>query len=580
MRVHLFLIIIIALVLRTLWLDKIPTGITGDELDYVMNAKAVFFTGKDITGSWSPFSLTTPPNEIPKAELPYLVMAPFIGSTNFSLFTARLPYAFISIAFVIIIYLISYKLFSEKVAFISGLAMAINPWSVYFGRTAYDTPLAVFFYFLAFYVLLIAKKWYILLAFPFLFLAFFSYIGTKVIFLPFTAIIIFFAWKIINKKGFTKQYIILFLLSLTTVLFFLLLLQNQRVHLRTQDLASPYNPKISNLVNTERQLSIQTPLTNIISNRFVVFVKDSINTYTGAFSPGLLFLYGENTPFISLWYHGLFYYLDFVFLILGLSFLFKNNKTLWVFFASLIFISPLPAVASTVGLSYSIRSSLLFPILVLIISFGIWRVINIKKNKLYKVSISGFLILSYSILLANFLYLYFFRHPIFNSDSSGLSGRIISKYIQLAKTHNEKVTVIESSNLGGSSTFKQYLFYTNGYNKFSAKSIKELIRSNSLNYDNLKIASCPNKQFPEGSIIISESSIRCPMLPKDSKELIIPRLSDGGAIYTIFNDSLCSKYKLKPYPQNITLSDFEIDKLSEKKFCETFITDLSKINRS
>ena len=58
----LFLIIVLALFLRLLWLDRIPTGISNDELDYVLTAKAIFFTGTDIAGSgWSPLSLTTPP---------------------------------------------------------------------------------------------------------------------------------------------------------------------------------------------------------------------------------------------------------------------------------------------------------------------------------------------------------------------------------------------------------------------------------------------------------------------------------------------------------------------------------------
>jgi len=39
-----------------LWLDRIPIGIGGDELTYVFNAKAIFLTGSDISGTWNPMS--------------------------------------------------------------------------------------------------------------------------------------------------------------------------------------------------------------------------------------------------------------------------------------------------------------------------------------------------------------------------------------------------------------------------------------------------------------------------------------------------------------------------------------------
>jgi hypothetical protein len=69
----LFCIILLALVFRLVWLDKVPTGITDDELGFVLNAKAVFLTGKDLSGVWSPFSLTPVTGEFPQAAGPSCV---------------------------------------------------------------------------------------------------------------------------------------------------------------------------------------------------------------------------------------------------------------------------------------------------------------------------------------------------------------------------------------------------------------------------------------------------------------------------------------------------------------------------
>jgi hypothetical protein len=69
----LVVIMILSLFLRLLWLDRIPTGISDDELGFIINAKAVFLTGKDISGVWSPFSLTPITGGFPQAEIPYVI---------------------------------------------------------------------------------------------------------------------------------------------------------------------------------------------------------------------------------------------------------------------------------------------------------------------------------------------------------------------------------------------------------------------------------------------------------------------------------------------------------------------------
>ena len=49
---------------------------------------------------------------------------------------------------------------------------------------------------------------------------------------------------------------------------------------------------------------------------------------------------------------------------------------------------------------------------------------------------------------------------------------------------------------------------------------------------------------------------------------------DGGGVFNIYNDKVCSGYTLKRYPYNLQFSDFAVEKLSKEKFCQTFITSL------
>jgi hypothetical protein len=52
---------------------------------------------------------------------------------------------------------------------------------------------------------------------------------------------------------------------------------------------------------------------------------------------------------------------------------------------------------------------------------------------------------------------------------------------------------------------------------------------------------------------------------------VIPSLSDGGTLYMIFNDKTCSQYALSSYPTGFSASDFLVESLSEKQFCERFV---------
>src|SRR3989344_949311 len=48
----------LSLFIRTVLLDKIPIGITNDNMIFVLNAKAVFYTGRDVTGTWHPHTFS------------------------------------------------------------------------------------------------------------------------------------------------------------------------------------------------------------------------------------------------------------------------------------------------------------------------------------------------------------------------------------------------------------------------------------------------------------------------------------------------------------------------------------------
>ncbi len=563
--------LLLAAVLRVWYLDRIPTGIVEDELDYVLNAKAIYHTGGSInTARWSPWSLTTVPTEVPKAEFPYVISIPFVGPYGLSLFTARIGYAVISVLYVLTVFGVAQALFGTTVGLAAGFLAAINPWSVYYGRTAYDVPVAITAYLAALFVLVRFRGPRLLLAILPLFIGFYSYIGTKIVFLPYVAIVLFGSWFAVRKRRDTLWLTLVGIASV--ILFALYVIQWQKLdtHLRVNQLFTPFDTSVSTSVDLQRRLTLSSPLISLFANKPIVYLKETMIKFFGAFSPSILFTNGEGIATFSLWEHGLFYPVDAAFLFLGLFVLFTTAPMLLLLFVAIIIISTLPSVLSTVGTTYVHRSSLMYPFFTIIMGQGIASTISRFRGKLRTVIVGG-MVLLYALLVANFIYLYFFRFPYYNSESFGLSQRLSSRYTVLANAHQIPVDHITESAVG---YFRHYLFYADGVNRGTIPDIRKSFADGIYTRRNITFSKvCPTVADIEGgqtTYVLSDTS-PCKPLFIQRPMLTIPSLSDGGTLFMIFNDRLCQQYALSPYPTGFTIEDFAVENLSEKQFCERFI---------
>jgi hypothetical protein len=171
----------IAIIPRIFLLHLIPIGIEDDNINFILNAKAVFLTGHDLSGTWNPLSLTTLPGEQPQSEIIYLLLAPLIGLFPLSLFFANLPYVLASSLFAVLLYHLTKTLLDEKIAIAAGLLVAINPWSIFFARSAFESPIALLFFTTAWYLLIVLKGYNKLWSLLFLFFGFYTYMTSKLL---------------------------------------------------------------------------------------------------------------------------------------------------------------------------------------------------------------------------------------------------------------------------------------------------------------------------------------------------------------------------------------------------------------
>jgi len=562
------LIVVLASTLRFLWLDKIPIGIGGDELTYVFNAKAIFLTGSDVSGTWNPFTAFIfhyPAYTTPQAELSYLLLTPLVGLFPLSLFAARVTFALLSVLTVLFVYLVAKEFWGSRVGIIAGLIAAINPWLLYIGRTDYEQVPATLFFLVAIFILLKAKGWKILWSVPILYLAFYAYIATKLIFLPVVLIVILYCY-FVNKRQFLKQYLAVFGLCILIVGVYILALK-QTPNVRLSEIFTPNSPALMDQVDAVRKVTMRSPLKNIFENKITEYLWIILTKTFDTLSPSYLFLLGDS--FFALFRHGLFYVLDALFLSFGLAAAYKRKAKLFFLLVTLIFVAILPHVFHSASLeNFAPHIVLLFPFAIILIAVGIDEALRLGKKKwsFYAVSASIFLLYLLSILY--FLNIYFFQFTL--QGNFDFPVRLLAKYASLASQNGEPIIIYSPA---VPDVFKKYLFYTNNYNQKTVSAVRLAYKTNKFNFGNIQFMGCNNMIDPTKINALILYDFNCGPLKADYKRVLISRLSDGGPSYNIYNDKICKSFNLKRYPTDLKISDFGIEDQSVQQFCQTFITN-------
>jgi 4-amino-4-deoxy-L-arabinose transferase-like glycosyltransferase len=552
------LAVLLAAILRLLWLDKVPGGVGGDELTYIITTKFMSVWWSDLLHTWNPFSIFVfhYPHEF-QAEISYFLLYPFLKFLPLSLISAKIPFVILSIATVFVVYLVANELFDKKTAVIAGFLMAINPWSIFIGRTAYEMVPEAFFEVVAIYALLKLKGWNILWSVPLLALVFYSHIAVKIIFVPFVLVILLYVY-FKNKKRYLKQYLIVGAFSVFLTLFFAISVKTNPDFPRTSEILSFNNPAVIKSVDSLRKSTIPNYLNYIFDNKITTVG----NILTAKFFKTLSFdyLFSTGDAFYGIYSHGLFYVVDAFFLVIGMFYAFIKKRKQFYFLIVLPFFAIVPHLLHTASLeNFTPQITLLFPIFIIFISFGIKNISELFKSKILLIIIC----IIYTISLLNFLQIYFYQFPL--KETFDFKVRVLSNYVKRAPQNTRIIVYSPTSE----DYFKKYIFYTNSINKKTASSISSDIKEKRYSLENVTFTDCNKPDFSKNVIIIDSS---CKDYGQGHPHVSISRLIDGGAGFSIYNDDVCSKFSLDYYASNITLSDFSVEKLSLDTFCKTYIT--------
>lgn len=493
----------------------------------MLNAKSVWYQFTDIRSRWQPLSFSPIPDEY-SSELPFLLFAPILGPLPTNLFTARLPYVLINTVLVVFLYLLAKKLFNPKIAFFASLVAIFSPWGFYVSRTSFDAPVALTFFVVSLYFIVSFRGWKLLWSVLPLSLAFYSYIGTKVIFLPFVAICLLYCWFHLHRRPRIWPYLIVFFVSSLLLIRYL----NGSTGARLAEMNNPF-----------------------VTHQSTQFVTLFTQKYLNNFSPNVLFLKGDDTFHVSLWKHGYLYLIEIPLIFGGLVYLFNHRRPLFYLLISLILIAPLPeALRADPIPSYAFHSVLQYPFLYLLIACGLSAVPIVVSAPLYLLSFSAF------------FYLYFFRYPLYQPEGFNFSSRVVINY--LARIQRPAYIITPEPE----SLFRQYLFYTNNYTRTNYGEI----RSQHLRHDGLMqvdgLTFTRDNQtslIPQDAIVVVDHTQH--LTPELNKTITttIPRLSDELSLYHLTNDPLCVS-AASPGPVSYSPWQLAVGTLTDAEFCRLY----------
>lgn len=586
-------ILLAASLLRFYGLDLNPVGLNhDDELHEIINSKSLALTGSHAPGRVA--GILTQNDECPGncvyGELGSYILIPWMLIFPLDMFWSKIPFA---LASVVIVFTVG-KLFENlskntTIGMLAALFIAINPWSIHFGRTAYFTTFSYLFYLLGafFFTRHHSYKSNLILGTLFSILASLFYFGTK----PILPLIIL--WGIIyNLYQFKFHHLkfTLLLISIVVLLIggYLFILSHSYAGRRLAEIGAGTPNSIKALVDQQRQVSLDIPLLrDIFINKYTVQAGIIIEKYLGFFSPTFLFLKGQgDTDNYYITSHGYYYLLDLPFLLFGIMAISTNLANALLILLLLAFSIAPAAIKITGDTIYSVRTGLAYPILSGIIAWGCYfcysKISNLQHKYILTKNFSktklflALVIILYVLSLTYFLVMYWYRTPFDKNIGWYFHKRVLSNYITRIQSQMDKKILVVTTQ--PDATFNTYIFYSGLYNnKNTIKKINNQYLLRNYEYDGAKfINDCKKitKQDLSENVILIERALNCEIDQKNALEIANPR--DGGGMYAVINDSLCSNYLKNKYPYPRSIYNFRVETLANEDFCRMWLTNPSQ----
>jgi 4-amino-4-deoxy-L-arabinose transferase-like glycosyltransferase len=530
----LFIILIIAAVLRLWKLDSIPPSLTSDEAALGYNAYSILKTGKDEYGKLLPVIFKSFGDYKPGLYV-YLTV-PFVAVFGLNEFSTRLPSSLAGVIAVWLLYkiVIDFKkrekleVGNRKASTITSLEilapamLAISPWHIHFSRGAWEVNVALTLTLAAiwYFIKALRNSKYLIYSAVCFTLTLLTYQGAKLSSAIVLALLLLIYWKKFWSafRAHAGPVLVSGVLGILISLpIFLSLINGQTGRLNVFSVFS-YPRKDSDIVQI---LSQGNETNNSLS--YYLFHSETLNFKRGIlgrwfnhFSGRFLFFEGDwQNPRHSAPNQGMMLMSDFIFLTFGLLFIAKNIRTGWAKFMVLwLLLAPLPSVLSRDAV-HAVRAYNMVIPLTIVTSCGIYYLFSLVKHKsaISKVVVTKLTVLMFVASFIYFLDAYFVHLPKHDSEAWDYGYKELVKTITPLQNHYDDIKVQQS--------FSQPYIYFLFYQKYDPAKYQKTAKLTASEYagdvgyveklDNIYFAPIDwpqNKQ--EHGILVAADEIRIP----------------------------------------------------------------------
>ncbi len=466
----LFLIVLVAGLLRFYQLGANPPSLNWDEAAWGYNAYSLGINARDEFGRLLPHDYLESFGDFKPPMYAYLDVIPvkLLGLNEFS---TRVPSALFGILAVLLTFFLVKRIFwkSERAnyyALVASLFLAISPWHIMLSRAAFEANIASFFIIFGVWAFLAAvqdKKWYLILSAVLFALSFYIFNTARVV-SPIIVICLAIAfrkelWKI---KGVTILAVIIgFFVFLPTFKFLL----TPQASLRFQEVNIFSDPVIVKTANQEIANDKNAFWSKIIHNRRLLYSVSYLKHYFDNLSPNFLFITGDGNTRFSIQSVGEMYLWDIPFVVIGLLFLLRKREGNWWLVPLWLLIGIIPA-ATARETPHALRIESSLPMFQLISAYGFIWFLTWVKNLDLRFKIYDLRKLSYILILLSFFLLFFnfiyFAHDYLTNYAYAYSGDWQYGYkqsVNYVKSVEKNYDAIEITNALGR-PYIYYLFYT------------------------------------------------------------------------------------------------------------------------
>ena len=491
------IIVLIAAILRFIAIKDLPPSLNWDEVSHGYNAFSVLKTGKDEWGKTFPLIFQA----YGDFKLPVYIYITAVSEFLFGLnaFAVRFPSVLAGIGMVFFTYLLVRELFesrgitlkftqknAESIALISSLFVAVEPWSLFLSRGAFEANLALFFFVSGMYSFLKSykKPFYSILSTISFGLSVWTYNSYR-IFTPIMLLVLFVIYrKEIIKVFISNRKLTTYYLSLTAILFIPMFWQllHPIGQARYGRVAIIDDGAIAQIIEARNNSSLSPILTRFLYNRPTYFIQKFIENWASHFTCSFLFFKGGSNFQFSVPGQGLLYLINLPLFFIGfLHLIFKvlkeKNKE-YLFVLAWLLIAPIPS-SLTREAPHVLRAITILPVPMILSAIGINSLFNIRYsqfNKLRYILIFGYLIVLF-INLKVYLQRYFIDYRSLYSWSWQYGYKEVVDYAK--QNYNKYDKVVVSKIYGEPHEF--FLFYSK-WNPSFYQNDPNLIRFNQSNW--------------------------------------------------------------------------------------------------